>query len=89
MVGRCTLVNVDAHLAPPWCSPADVVIQLGSSNKWPRDLNAVRRIRAAFNLKISQLLNEKCNLVTQAYQVSIKVPPHASHIVCQSFENSV
>lgn len=65
---KCAVINTDLHRAPFWCPTAQVVLQLGSSNKWPRDLDAVRRVRAAFNLKISELLEGNFKLVTQAYQ---------------------
>jgi len=67
--GNCLLLSSDVHAAPPFCSPAEVVLQLSSSNKWPNNLEAIRRIRAAFNIKISKLLSK--TYVTRAYPVSI------------------
>lgn len=53
---------------PRWLLPIEVIIILAASGKWPNDIEAVRRIRAAFNIKISQCLRDQFNLVAQPYQ---------------------
>ncbi|XP_049938031.1 nucleolar protein 6 [Schistocerca serialis cubense] len=53
---------------PRWVLPVEVVIILAASGKWPNDIEAVRRIRAAFNIKISQCLHDQFNLAAQPYQ---------------------
>ena len=40
------------------------MIQLGLSRKWPEDQEAVRRIRAAFNMQIATMLNTEYKLST-------------------------
>ncbi|XP_046688761.1 nucleolar protein 6-like [Homalodisca vitripennis] len=49
------------------------VIELGLSRKWPEDPEAVRRIRAAFNIHIAKAILEKYDLQTQAYTDHINV----------------
>lgn len=41
-------------------------MQLGLSRKWPEDLEAIRRIKAAFNISVAKGLTEKFDLQTQA-----------------------
>lgn len=53
--------------APVWISPVEVVLQLSLSGKWPDDAQAVRRVRAAFNIKIANSLRKECGLTTQAF----------------------
>lgn len=58
---------------PKYISPVEAVIQLGLSRKWPEDREAVRRIRAAFNIKIANLLSSKYNLVTHPFTEFVDV----------------
>jgi U3 small nucleolar RNA-associated protein 22 len=46
-------------------SPA--IIQLGLSGKWPNDLRAVQRIKAAFYIKIAEGLSKQFHLTVQPY----------------------
>lgn len=43
------------------------VIQLGFSGKWPDDLCAVRRIKAAFCIKIAESLSKQFHLTVQPF----------------------
>ncbi|XP_074649988.1 nucleolar protein 6-like [Tubulanus polymorphus] len=42
-----------------------VVCTLEGSGKWPDDKEAIRRMKAAFHIKIGQLLDEQCSLKTR------------------------
>ena len=61
------------------------VIQLGLSGKWPDDLCAVRRIKAAFCIKIAERLSKQFHLTVQPF-------PDCLHVLkvslCQSRGNS-
>jgi U3 small nucleolar RNA-associated protein 22 len=46
-------------------SPA--IIQLGLSGKWPNDLCAIQRIKAAFYIKIAEGLSKEFHLTVQPY----------------------
>ena len=46
---------------------------LEASGKWPDDLEAVKRVKAAFHLQLSSLLNSKCNLQTNAFPTHVDV----------------
>lgn len=50
-----------------------VVIQLALSGKWPEDAQAVRRVRAAFSIKIAGSLQTQCGLTTQAFPNHVDV----------------
>lgn len=43
------------------------VIQLGLSGKWPDDLSAIRRIKAAFYIKIAESLSKQFHLTIQPF----------------------
>jgi len=49
------------------------VIQLGLSGKWPNDLCAVQRIKAAFYLKIAESLSKQFQLTVQPYPDCVHV----------------
>ncbi|CAH1396710.1 unnamed protein product [Nezara viridula] len=48
-----------------YISPIDLVLQLSVTQKWPNDINAGKRLIAAFNIAISAALKKKCNLSFQ------------------------
>ncbi|XP_066994077.2 nucleolar protein 6 isoform X2 [Anabrus simplex] len=69
-VGNTLLLTEDLlkhNRVPAWIPPIEAVIQLGLSGKWPNDLEAVRRIRAAFNVKIAKCLTDQFELSTHPY----------------------
>ncbi len=43
------------------------------SGKWPDDAQAVRRVRAAFSIKIAECLKTQCGLTTQAFPNHVDV----------------
>lgn len=48
-------------------------VRLGVSGKWPEDLSAIRRIKAAFCLRIAKGLNEQFRLITRGNSDSIEL----------------
>lgn len=47
-----------APVAVPYLRPLDVCVQLESSGHWPDDLECIARLKAAFHVKIVQLLRQ-------------------------------
>ncbi|KAK3732920.1 hypothetical protein QZH41_012680 [Actinostola sp. cb2023] len=45
-----------------WCPVAEVLLQFETSGKWPDDLVAIQHIKAAFHIKLAELLADKCSL---------------------------
>ncbi|XP_072166858.1 nucleolar protein 6-like [Diadema setosum] len=52
--------------SPAWVPSLKVMCHLESSGKWPDDLEAIHHIKAAFHLKMAELLRKQCKLVTVA-----------------------
>lgn len=50
-----------------------VILSLALSSKWPDDLQAVRRIKAAFYVKIAELMSNQLKLSSQAYPEYVDV----------------
>jgi U3 small nucleolar RNA-associated protein 22 len=50
-----------------------VIITLALSSKWPEDLDAVLRIKAAFYIKFAEILKQQLRLVSQPYPKHIDV----------------
>ncbi|PSN31316.1 Nucleolar protein 6 [Blattella germanica] len=74
-IGNCYAIKtmVANSWAPLWVPPLDAVIQLGMSAKWPKDLDAVQRIKAAFYVKIAEELSKQFQLTAQAYPDGIDI----------------
>jgi U3 small nucleolar RNA-associated protein 22 len=61
---------------PPWILPLKVVCHLEGSSKWPDDLIAMQKIKAAFHLRISQLLQDKCKLTAVPTEQNVLINKH-------------
>ena len=69
-------VNVCLLMARKLCTVIAfcvVVCHLEGSNKWPDNLTAMQKIKAAFHLKLSQLLQDKCKLTAVPTEQSILI----------------
>ena len=42
------------------------MLQFETSGKWPDDLMAIQHIKAAFHIRLAELLRTECSLVTAA-----------------------
>lgn len=60
---------VKGKILPKYISPVDVMIQMGASSKWPQTLEGIKRIKAAFNIKLAESLRAQFNLASQAFPV--------------------
>jgi len=58
--------NVDRSVLPVWCV-------LEGSGKWPEDKDAVQRIKAAFHIKLGQLLSNQLKLTNCVYPDHVDV----------------
>ncbi|XP_046399816.1 nucleolar protein 6 [Ischnura elegans] len=67
------LINGDSGKVSQWIPHVEVMIQLGVSSKWPSNLDAIRRVKAAFHLKIADSLREQFKLLVQPYPEHIDV----------------
>ncbi|XP_046624374.1 nucleolar protein 6 isoform X1 [Neodiprion virginianus] len=52
-------------MAPRYVLPIEAVIHLSLSGKWPEDLEAIRKIKAAFHIQIAAGLRKQYNLKAQ------------------------
>ncbi|CAG2059589.1 unnamed protein product, partial [Timema podura] len=66
---NCILLNDTSAIgmAPRWIPVIEAVIQLALSKKWPNDLEAVRRIKAAFHVEVAKCLSQQCGLTAQPH----------------------
>ncbi|CAH3109711.1 unnamed protein product [Porites lobata] len=47
-----------------WCPAIEVVLQFETSGKWPDDVTAIQHIKAAFHIRLAELLKTEYSLVT-------------------------
>ncbi|RZF33027.1 hypothetical protein LSTR_LSTR007588 [Laodelphax striatellus] len=66
-VGEIVLDAGPVRMAPRSVEPIDAVIQLGLSKKWPEDLAAIHRIKAAFYIELAKKLYERHKLVARPF----------------------
>ncbi|XP_065909651.1 nucleolar protein 6-like [Dysidea avara] len=59
---QCLYPNFD-HATPPYVQALSVVCQLESSGKWPDEVKAIQQIKAAFYVKMSELLSKDHSLL--------------------------
>lgn len=52
-------------MAPRHVSPIEATIQLSLSGKWPEELEAIRKIKAAFHIQIAEALRKQYDLKAQ------------------------
>uniref|UniRef100_T1HQ96 Nucleolar protein 6 n=1 Tax=Rhodnius prolixus TaxID=13249 RepID=T1HQ96_RHOPR len=57
--------NKNISASPFYVEPIDLVLQMAMSQKWPNDLQAGKRLIAAFNIVIASSLKKKCGLNCQ------------------------
>lgn len=58
---------------PDYVAPLDLIIQFSSSGKWPDELTALRKMKAAFNLQIAASLRDQLKLKAQAHENYVDV----------------
>ena len=50
-----------------------VILQFETSGKWPDDLTAIQHIKAAFHIRLAELLKSECSLITAASRQHVDV----------------
>ncbi|XP_034948834.1 nucleolar protein 6 [Chelonus insularis] len=66
---NCLLLNDESiEEAPKYAPISEAIIQLSASGKWPDDLEAVRKTKAAFHLQIAENLRKVYN-----YQIRVNM----------------
>ncbi|XP_078616347.1 nucleolar protein 6-like [Branchiostoma floridae x Branchiostoma japonicum] len=59
-------VPVSGQPCPPFVPALKVICHMEGSGKWPEDADAIRRVKAAFHIKLGELLHKQHGLVTSA-----------------------
>ncbi|CAL7937003.1 unnamed protein product [Xylocopa violacea] len=63
---NCLILTEKVTKAPKYVSPLEVSLQLSTSGKWPDELEAFRKTKAAFHLQIAECLRKQYALVVNA-----------------------
>ncbi|XP_078530850.1 nucleolar protein 6 [Lissotriton helveticus] len=58
---------------PAYVAPLKVICHMEGSGKWPQDKEAIKRVKAAFHIRLSELLTEKHQLLCRAAATHIDV----------------
>ncbi|XP_053304284.1 nucleolar protein 6 [Spea bombifrons] len=64
------LVPLEDKPCPAYISPVKVICHMEGSGKWPQDKDAIKRVKAAFQIRLAELLRAQHNLpckVTAAF----------------------
>lgn len=60
------ILSENVTSSPKYVTPLDVCLQLSTSGKWPNELEAFRKTKAAFHLQIAGCLRKQYMLVVNA-----------------------
>lgn len=60
-------------MVPRYVHPLDVSLQLSTSGKWPEELEAIRKTKAAFHIQIAECLRKQHNVKAQGNVAHIDV----------------
>ncbi|KAG8194848.1 hypothetical protein JTE90_017281 [Oedothorax gibbosus] len=58
---------------PPYTPALKVIVNLEGSGKWPDDVEAIKRVKAAFYLKIAHLVKSKLSLIAMAFPTHVDI----------------
>ncbi|XP_075696499.1 nucleolar protein 6 isoform X2 [Rhinoderma darwinii] len=59
---KCLVPLLDKP-SPAYVSPIKVICHVEGSGKWPRDKDAIKRVKAAFQIRLAELLNDQHELL--------------------------
>lgn len=65
-IKNCLILSKNVTIAPRYVSPLEVNLQLSTSGKWPDELEAFRKTKAAFHIQIAECLRKQFMLKTNA-----------------------
>lgn len=75
---NCLSLSKNIMKCPMYVHALDVTLQLSTSGKWPEELEAIRKTKAAFHIQIAECLRTQYELTVQAnpsyvdvYQVNV------------------
>lgn len=63
---NCLILAKRITAPPRYVCPLEVSLQLSTSGKWPDELEAFRKTKAAFHIQIAECLRKQYDLVTNA-----------------------
>lgn len=70
---NCFILAKDMKGCPAYVHAIEATLQLSTSGKWPEELEAVRKTKAAFYLQIAECLRKQYQLKVQANSSYIDV----------------
>lgn len=62
----CLILSKNVTAAPKYVCPLEVSLQLSTSGKWPDELEALRKTKAAFHIQIAECLRNQYKLKANA-----------------------
>lgn len=63
---NCLILSEDIVKCPEYVHALEATLQLSISGKWPEELEAIRKMKAAFHIQIAECLREQYELKVQA-----------------------
>ncbi|XP_072269627.1 nucleolar protein 6 [Pyxicephalus adspersus] len=58
-----SLVPLEEKPSPAYVSPIKVICHMEGSGKWPQDKDAIKRVKAAFQIKLAELLSQQHDIL--------------------------
>lgn len=70
---NCLILSNNITECPAYVHALEATLQLPISGKWPKELEAIRKIKAAFHIQIAECLRKQYDLKVQAHPFYIDV----------------
>ncbi|XP_067130001.1 nucleolar protein 6 [Centruroides vittatus] len=72
-LGNSLILKENATMAPQWVQPMEVLLHMETSGKWPDDIDAIRRTKAAFYIKLAEMLKSQFMLISVPFTEYVDV----------------
>lgn len=69
----CLILSENPAKTPAYVHALDVTLQLSTSGKWPEELEAIQKTKAAFHIQIAECLRKQHRLKAQANFLHVDV----------------
>ncbi|XP_012215234.2 nucleolar protein 6 [Linepithema humile] len=70
---NCLILSENLAKSPAYVHALDVTLQLSTSGKWPEELEAIQKTKAAFHIQIAECLRKQHQLKAQANFLHVDV----------------
>lgn len=72
-LGKSMILRENSGIAAQWVQPLEVLLHMETSGKWPDNIEAIRRVKATFYIKLAEILKSQFMLTSVPYTEYVDV----------------